>query len=163
MQLIGICRCTLALALIPLLGACGGEPEVYIGNNQFCTVGTDLEQAYHQCRVPLPAEFADGDLYLFTSDLSMTVEQLLELTLVTPAAVQPIMSDIVGVSMYMGRIPVVWEQRDADEELATSATWQAQLLLGACSDPNMVWNLRLNVENIAGDRHTLIIPFQSSW
>lgn len=43
---------------------------------------------------------------------------------------------IAGVSMYMGTIPVAVEQVKATE-------WRAELWLGACSDPQMRWQMTI--------------------
>ena len=53
-----------------------------------------------------------------------------------PQQWQPQLSEVRGVSMYMGRIPLAWQQLRPGE-------WQATLLVGACSDPVMHWQLTI--------------------
>jgi hypothetical protein len=56
--------------------------------------------------------------------------------LLLPQQLQPQLSEVRGVSMYMGRIPLAWQQHSPGE-------WQATLLVGACSDPIMHWQLTI--------------------
>ncbi|TRW49752.1 hypothetical protein FM042_02525 [Aliidiomarina halalkaliphila] len=78
-----------------------------------------------------------------------------------PEAVTIGRSEIVGESMYMGRIPVMWEPSEQPQYQ------HANILLGACIDPNMLWALRIqlidNRVNAATDGDTLWLhlPFQS--
>ena len=45
---------------------------------------------------------------------------------------------MTGVSMYMGMIPVFFEQKDHQ--------WHAQTMVGACSSPNMMWQLSITLQ-----------------
>ncbi|WP_158684700.1 hypothetical protein [Pseudoalteromonas sp. T1lg48] len=55
-----------------------------------------------------------------------------------------------GITMYMGTIPVLFKQ--IDEQL-----WQADIMVGACSEPNMLWHLSVNVSH-NGQAQTLTYP-----
>ncbi|MBW8191507.1 hypothetical protein K0504_10705 [Neiella marina] len=49
-------------------------------------------------------------------------------------------AQLVGADMYMGKIPVMLTQSTADPLL------EGELLIIACTRPNMVWHLELEVE-----------------
>lgn len=98
-----------------------------------------------------------GVLTLFSSIPSMPFETPITLTLELPEDVIVSASEIRGLSMYMGRIPVVWQEQ-------ADGTWQARILLGACTDPQMVWQLQINLVHKHSEQHTrVLIPFQSNW
>lgn len=63
-------------------------------------------------------------------------EQPIEFRLMLPPDVQPLVSEVRGVTMYMGTIPVQWR-------FAEVGHWQATLLVGACSEPVMEWQLTI--------------------
>jgi hypothetical protein len=46
---------------------------------------------------------------------------------------------IRGINMYMGVIAVI-------EENSTNLEWEGWTLLGACSEPNMIWQLTIHIE-----------------
>ena len=45
---------------------------------------------------------------------------------------------MTGVDMYMGMIPVFFEQNNHQ--------WHAQTMVGACSSPNMMWQLSITLQ-----------------
>lgn len=49
---------------------------------------------------------------------------------------------IEGVNMYMGKIPVLFDESDGGE-------WQGWFMLGSCSEPVMTWQLRINIKKQA--------------
>ncbi|MDO6565856.1 hypothetical protein Q4561_02180 [Alteromonas sp. 1_MG-2023] len=49
---------------------------------------------------------------------------------------------IEGVNMYMGKIPVLLENK-------LNGSWTGWFMLGSCSEPVMKWQLRLNIEGQA--------------
>ena len=61
-------------------------------------------------------------------------EQPILFSLQLPTELMPELSEVRGVSMYMGRIPLMWHE-------VQPGHWQATLLVGACSEPNMTWQL----------------------
>lgn len=148
---------------LPLLGGCSDSQELSLTDFQLCPMGMEMTAAYHQCRYDLPDDFAVGAVYLFSDDPKMTVENPIQLRLMLPRQVQPLVAEVVGVSMYMGRIPLIWQEATAEPADSNLSVWETRLLLGACSDPNMQWMIRLHIENSDGDRHTVLVPFQSSW
>ena len=59
-----------------------------------------------------------------------------------------------SITMYMGHIPVFFQQTG-------DSTWHAQVMVGACSEPTMVWHLQLQLENKAtGETQTLTYPIE---
>lgn len=61
--------------------------------------------------------------------------------------------------MYMGRIPLHWRKlSDTD-----SVVWQAEFLLGACTDPHMRWQLQLTLLLPDGSSELQFVEFSSSW
>ncbi|HEX5792287.1 MAG TPA: hypothetical protein VFY01_03355 [Rheinheimera sp.] len=82
------------------------------------------------------------------------VETPLQLQL-TAAGVTEVSGELTGVSMYMGRIPLRFVQQ--------GDSWQADFLLGACSDPDMLWQLQLELHFADGQKRMLKQQFHSSW
>ncbi|WP_333798221.1 hypothetical protein [Rheinheimera sp.] len=62
---------------------------------------------------------------------------------------------IRGKTMYMGEIPLRFELKQQQ--------WQAELMLGACTEPRMQWQLELEVTYQNGDKITLQDSFYSRW
>ena len=147
---------TILLALVVIgLSACQPAP-VHLSKNPFCQQPTNTND---DCSFALD----EATVWLSSSDTSMPIEQGVRLTLTSSVPLHQVSGEIRGVSMYMGRLPVVWEQE-------SESVWHADVLLGACTDPKMVWELRLQMEAKAGAGSvpsatapwSLRIPFQSS-
>lgn len=94
---------------------------------------------------------------LSISPASVPVESLLRLDYRAVDTVVAMTGEIVGVSMYMGRIPLTFTAQESLHH------WQAELFLGACSDPKMEWRLVLTVQYEDGDEHMITQTFRSSW
>lgn len=112
-----------------------------------------------------PAQVADqSELLLYDSTAeqlsispeSIPVESLLTLKLQTVAAIAAITAEVTGESMYMGRVPIRFEQMEA-------SLWQAEFLLGACTDPNMQWRLTIHIQYEDGRELLISEVFQSRW
>lgn len=82
------------------------------------------------------------------------VEMPLLLQLSTSNAVS-VTGELTGVSMYMGKVPLRFSQQQG--------VWQAEFLLGACSDPKMLWQLQLQVQYADGQTRKLTEQFHTSW
>ncbi|MFC3095701.1 hypothetical protein DRW07_07695 [Alteromonas sediminis] len=66
-------------------------------------------------------------------------------------SLKPIRSiHIEGANMYMGKTPVVAESQEKNK-------WKGWTMLGACSEPNMTWNMVVTFE----DATTSLIQFQT--
>ncbi|MEH8017708.1 hypothetical protein MN202_10715 [Rheinheimera muenzenbergensis] len=83
------------------------------------------------------------------------VETPLTLTL-EAEGLTAVSGELTGVNMYMGRVPIRFSQLAAN-------SWQAEFLLGACSEPDMQWQLVLQLQDQQGQNVTLKQTFQSSW
>lgn len=62
---------------------------------------------------------------------------------------------IRGKTMYMGEIPLRFEPKQQQ--------WLAELMLGACTEPKMQWQLELEVTYQSGEKITLQDVFYSRW
>lgn len=60
---------------------------------------------------------------------------------------------IRGVNMYMGVITVI-------EHHSTDTKWEGWTLLGACSEPNMIWQLTFHIE-MDSIMHTKRLSFKT--
>lgn len=96
----------------------------------------------------------DTGLELYLTPGNAPVETPLQLQL-TAENLAGVSAQVSGVSMYMGQIPLRFSQQ--------GNVWQAEFLLGACSDPDMQWQLELELTFTNGEKRTLIQQFQSSW
>lgn len=67
---------------------------------------------------------------------------------------------IQGVNMYMGKSPVLIENEDP---IFSAAQINLMFFLGACSEPNMRWQLVLNIKKVSDQRvETFYINFQTT-
>jgi len=97
------------------------------------------------------------DIQLQIAPGDIPVETLLSMQLRSETPIANITAELTGVNMYMGRIPVLFIQQPE------SGVWQAELMLGACRDPKMAWQLTLNMTDDKGLSRQLVTEFQSSW
>lgn len=98
--------------------------------------------------------FKDNNILLQLSPASAPVETPLQLQL-SATGLAKVSAELTGVSMYMGRVPLRFTQQ--------GEVWQAEFLLGACSDPKMQWQLQLELEFVDGKKRTVKQQFYSSW
>lgn len=96
----------------------------------------------------------DADVQLSLTPGAAPVEQPLLLVLDADDVVA-VTGEVIGVSMYMGRVPLQFSRQQN--------IWQSEFLLGACSDPDMQWQLQLEFEYANGEKRTLKQQFHSSW
>tara|TARA_R110002126_G_scaffold38993_2_gene115986 strand:+ start:819 stop:1226 length:408 start_codon:yes stop_codon:yes gene_type:complete len=99
---------------------------------------------------------------LLIAPASIPVETPLRLTLVSQHPVEVISAELTAVSMYMGLIPLRF-QKLSTPTMDGSEHWQSEFLLGACSDPAMVWQLNLTVLLADGRKLSINEQFNSSW
>ncbi|MCC5879814.1 MAG: hypothetical protein JJU03_07980 [Idiomarina sp.] len=143
---------TLITPLVFGLSACQPR-DVQVSKNPFCQ---QPQNTNDQCSFAL----GEHQIWLSASDSGMPIEEGVQLILTSSAPLTQIQSEIRGVSMYMGRLPVIWEQGE-------DGLWRADIYLGACTDPQMVWELRLTATVLnheaesAEQAHTLRVRFQS--
>lgn len=124
------------------VNACSDVSKKEITESPFCDSMNTLNEG---CQYEIGATA----FWLISSTPEMPVEELIQVSLHTEQELSSLQGEIRGVSMYMGRIPVIWQQQDAH-------TWQAEVMLGACTDPNMVWELIIKKGS-----HSKRLPFQS--
>jgi len=98
--------------------------------------------------------FKDNTLQLQLSPGHAPVETPLMLQL-NGSNVINVSGELSGVSMYMGKVPLRFSQH--------KGIWQAEFLLGACSDPDMLWQLQLEIQFADGQTRKLTQQFHSSW
>lgn len=132
--------------VIAILAAC--QPQVeYFSKNPVCQ---------HPLNTNDYCTFTLGDYnFRFSSDdPGMPIETGVTLYLDSDVALQDVAAEVRGVSMYMGRIPVVGE-------VISTNQWQGEMYLGACTDPQMVWSLHLHITTVTGESYRHEIQFQS--
>ncbi|WP_337878859.1 hypothetical protein [Rheinheimera sp.] len=83
------------------------------------------------------------------------VEQVLQLQVQLPAGFELQQAQIVGLSMAMGQIPLRLQHH--------AGGYNAEFVLGACSDPAMQWQLQLQLVTPQGQLRRLDLPFYSRW
>lgn len=101
-------------------------------------------------------------LHLLVSPAQIPVETPLTMVLESATDLINVSGELRGVSMYMGRIPLQWRQAEVTAERET-AMWTAEFFLGACSDPDMQWQLELWLDYADGRRELQSVQFSSSW
>lgn len=100
-----------------------------------------------------------ADLSVQISPATIPVESPLTLTVKTNRDIQQLSGEVRGISMYMGRIPLHWRKVSDTEGI----NWQAEFLLGACTEPQMRWQLTLTMATVSGQQQLQLIDFTSSW
>ena len=86
-----------------------------------------------------------GTFFLSIKNLPIKAEEWIHFELLTPAEnVQIKSAKIVGKSMFMGRIPVKFNK-------TSDALFSAKSLVGACTTPQMVWELQITTSIGAKD------------
>lgn len=81
---------------------------------------------------------------LSIAEFSEKVEPETSITLVldVPAGTKIESAWIEGVNMYMGKVPVLLENKN-------NGKWSGWFMLGSCNESTMKWQLRLNIEGQA--------------
>lgn len=102
---------------------------------------------------------------LILNDAAAPVETPLSLQLKFTESQQQvpiaIEGELVGISMYMGKIPLRFNQQSLGQP--NSLSYQAEFLLGACSEPKMQWQINISIRYSGGlvEKHSQ--KFYSSW
>lgn len=86
-----------------------------------------------------PEHSAEHDFSITWQPEFPRAEQPIVFSLTLPPEFTPQLSEVRGVSMYMGRIPLQWQALEPGR-------WQATLLVGACSEPTMQWQLTVPLQ-----------------
>lgn len=86
------------------------------------------------------------------------VEEILNWTIELSDGWQIQDAQVTGLSMSMGSIPLVFKALDGQHQRYTT-----EMVLGACSQPKMKWQLQLTLLHATLGEKTLLLPFYSSW
>ncbi len=62
---------------------------------------------------------------------------------------------LTGINMYMGKIPLQLQPKQSQGQ------WKSQFMVGACTEPEMRWQLTVLVRNQAGTIRRVQHEFQS--
>lgn len=110
-----------------------------------CSPATDQDAAERDITVlnpalipPLDASYSYNGVSLQLDPQQPIVEREFQLVIHLPAELKPQPSELTGVDMYMGQIPVRWQQ-------VSPTQWQTNVLVGACSLKHMQWQLSVPV------------------
>lgn len=139
-------RFTIAsVLLLTLIAGCTPDPK-HVADNPFCAKGEDVNES---CRY----EAGDTSFWLLSSNQRMPAERPIQLILRSTKPLQIEASELRGLSMYMGRIPLQWEE-------VSNREWRTIVHVGACTDPDMRWQLRLSLSTDDGS-YQRQLPFSS--
>ncbi len=86
------------------------------------------------------------------------VEEILNWTVELAAGWQIKEAEVTGLSMNMGTIPLLFKAVDGHPQL-----YSTEMVLGACSQPKMKWQLQLKLHHATQGEKLLLLPFYSSW
>lgn len=86
------------------------------------------------------------------------VEEILNWTVELAAGWQIKEAEVTGLSMNMGTIPLLFKAVDGHPQL-----YGTEMVLGACSQPKMKWQLQLKLHHATEGEKLLLLPFYSSW
>lgn len=132
--------------LLSFISACQPQAE-YLSKNPICQ---HPQNSNDNCSFTL----GEHQFYLSSDDPAMPIESGVQLYLTSDTRLEQVSAEVRGGSMYMGRIPVVGDLHSATQ-------WQGELYLGACTDPHMIWSLRLRIRTANGDNYDHELQFQS--
>ncbi len=100
----------------------------------------------------------DKQVRVLLSPADAPVEEILNLTVSLAEGWNIKQAEVTGLSMHMGTIPVMFNAVDGQPSL-----YRAEMVLGACSQPKMQWQLQLKLHHASHDERLLLLPFYSSW
>ncbi|MEP4889790.1 MAG: hypothetical protein ABJV04_07180 [Aliiglaciecola sp.] len=103
----------------------------------------------------------DSIVQIAFSEFPIMIEEMLniEITYDTQYVVRK--GWLEGTNMYMGKTPLFLESSRIDKQ-NNHVLLDAQLFIGACSEPNMRWKLTIELEDIqTGKIHTIFVFFQT--
>lgn len=98
---------------------------------------------------------SEQGIVLHVSPARLTVETPITLTL-NASDLSDIQAELTGINMYMGRVPVKFTQLSSTE-------WQAVFLLGACTEPDMKWQLAVQLTDNSGNQRHFEETLQVHW
>jgi hypothetical protein len=75
-----------------------------------------------------------------------------------PVAIE---AELIGISMYMGKIPLKFRQQTSAK--SDMQSFVAEFFLGACSDPKMQWQINISIRYSDGGVEKQSQKFYSTW
>ncbi|MCF2909054.1 hypothetical protein L1285_12065 [Pseudoalteromonas sp. DL2-H2.2] len=134
--------------LVTFLTACS-DPSTIIHES---SEKSESSQTSLNCVAASPC--VDGEMLLWSATEKLRPESPFELYFNTQApGVKLKAAWLEGVTMYMGKIPVFFEQQG-------SSLWSAQVMVGACSEPVMEWRMTVETVNrINGNEYVKNVTF----
>ncbi|MGY5797286.1 hypothetical protein [Rheinheimera faecalis] len=100
----------------------------------------------------------DKQVSVSLSPADAPVEEVLNWAIELSDGWQIKQAEVTGVSMSMGTIPLLFKAVDGQPEF-----YKAEMVLGACSQPRMKWQLQLKLHHATQGEKLLLLPFYSSW
>lgn len=92
----------------------------------------------------------------FLQNIELEEELKLEFTL--PTSLKLVGTWVQGINMYMGKTALII---DSSQNRGLQEVYQASLFLGACSEPNMKWQLVLQGQNSSGEKQSFFFNFST--
>jgi hypothetical protein len=100
----------------------------------------------------------ENQIQVSLSPADAPVEQLLVWSVRLKDNWQIKQAEVTGLSMAMGTIPLLFKESSTEPGL-----YLAEMVLGACSQPKMQWQLKLTLHSASSGEKMLLLPFYSSW
>ncbi|MCA1931114.1 hypothetical protein [Rheinheimera sp.] len=122
----------------------------------FCLVGCSEEKA--ASRTQVLQLHKDTQVSVSLSPADAPVEEILSWTVKLSEGWQIKQAEVTGLSMSMGTIPLLFKATNGQSDF-----FQAEMVLGACSQPRMKWQLQLKLLHATEGEKILLLPFYSSW
>lgn len=110
----------------------------------------EQQEGVASCEPNMPCTFNKG-IKVWLPDTDLTPETPFNINLSVANNEKIISARLEGVTMYMGYIPVAFS--------SLGNIYQAQTMVGICSEKNMKWKLQLNLEDKHGNPQTLSYYF----
>ena len=122
----------------------------------FCLAGCSDQSAIPQNEVLQLHQ--DENVSVSLSPAAAPVEEVLSWTVKLADGWQIKQAEVTGLSMSMATIPLSFKAVAAQPQLYTT-----EMVLGACSQPKMKWQLQLKLLHATQGEKLLLLPFYSSW
>lgn len=100
----------------------------------------------------------DKQVSVSLSPADAPVEEILNWTIELADGWQIKQAEVAGLSMSMGTIPLLFKA-----VAEKPALYSTEMVLGACSQPRMKWQLQLKLHHATQGEKLLLLPFYSSW
>lgn len=94
----------------------------------------------------------------FLTPIELEEELIAKITVPTTLSLENIWAQ--GVNMYMGKAAVIVT---LNKETIDSRVYKSKLFLGACSEPNMRWQLVVQAKDVRGKIHSYFFNFQTHY